>query len=65
MTHFDYRITKESNTKSVMKFTKNDSSNWKNHVLQMLCSRIPFQILCYQSERRSLGRPSKCWHETI
>jgi hypothetical protein len=44
-TYLDYKrnssITKELNP--VMEFTGNYRCNWKNHVLQMLCTSIPFQ----------------------
>jgi hypothetical protein len=54
---------KELNTHPIMELTENYRSNWKNHILGMAYSRIPFKILCYQQKvQRYLGRPFKCWH---
>jgi len=43
---------------------ENYSCNWKNQVIHMTYSRIPYHILRYQPKRRSLERPFKRWHET-
>jgi hypothetical protein len=48
---------------SIMEFIKNYRCDWKNGVLQMPHSRIPFQILHYQPKgQRFLGRPCCYWH---
>jgi len=57
---------KELNTGPIMGFVYNWKCSWKNHVIQMLYSRIQFQILRYQSKgRRSLGSPFRRWHQTV
>jgi hypothetical protein len=41
-------IMKELNVQQIMEFIVNYRSNWKNHILQMSCPRIPLQRLKYQ-----------------
>jgi hypothetical protein len=53
-TLLDYKmyldIMKKLNAKSVMEFRETYRANFKNHVLQIPRSRIPFQIFCYQPD---------------
>jgi hypothetical protein len=39
---------RELNRQQIMEFIVNDRLNWKNHILEMPCSRIPFEMLKYQ-----------------
>jgi hypothetical protein len=47
-------IMKEFNIQPIIKFIKKISDNCKDHDLRMTHSKIPFQILRYQPNRRSI-----------
>jgi hypothetical protein len=38
----DSDVMKELNTHPIMELTDEYRSNWKNHFLRMICSKIPF-----------------------
>jgi hypothetical protein len=63
-THFCYgrnfTAMKKCNTQPIMNFTDNFGSYRQNHVLRMLCSRIPPQSLRYRTEDGHL-----CWEPTF
>jgi hypothetical protein len=48
------------------KFIQNYRVNWKEHTERMDSSRIPNNLFNYRPHgKRSLGRPSKRWSETV
>jgi hypothetical protein len=69
-THMDHRrntdIMKELNTEQIMNFIPTYRANWKCHILRMPHSRIPSQMLYYQSKgKRFTGRTFKQWNMTV
>jgi hypothetical protein len=59
-------MMKELNTEPIMNFVRTYGADWKRHALRMPRSRIPFEMLLYEPERRSsTGRPFKRWNETV
>jgi len=48
----------ELNTRPIIQLTENYRCDWKSHAPRMPCWRILLQ-------RTSLGRPFRCWQETV